>query len=182
MIKTVLVDDEIDCMHVLKSMLKTHCPEVNVIGEADGVEKALKVIERNVPDLLFLDIALNDENAFDLLNRLPPGHVEVIFATAWNDHATEAFKYSAVDYLLKPLDGDELRKAVDKVIKRSSQKQVTQQLKVLIDNINALQVTKQKMAIPIENGLTFVYLMDILRLAANGSNTTVHLCNGEQID
>lgn len=72
MIKTVLVDDEVDCIYVLKNMLKTRCPEVNVIGEANSVEKALEVIDRDVPDLLFLDIAMNDENGFDLLNRLPP--------------------------------------------------------------------------------------------------------------
>lgn len=87
-----------------------------------------------------------------------------------------------MDYLLKPLDEDELRRAVDKVIKRSSQKDVTQRLEVLIDNMKALQITKQKMAIPVEGGLIFVYLADIRCFEANGSNTTVHLCNGEQID
>ena len=181
MIRTVLVDDEIDCILVLKRLLKTHCPEIDIVGEAESVDKALQVIKESQPDLLFLDIAINNENAFDLLNHLNPETFQVIFVTAWNTHAVQAFKYSAVDYLLKPVDGDDLRKAVDKVAKRSQEKGVVEKLQVLMNNISALQLSQQKIAIPTMSGLSFIFLKDIVRLEAKGSCTAIYLDGGEQI-
>ena len=180
MIRTVLVDDEMDSICVLRGLLATHCPEVDIVGEADGVDTALQVIGRCLPDLLFLDIAMNNENAFDLLDRLSPGNVQVIFVTAWDNYAIRAFKYSAVDYLLKPVDGDELRKAVDKASQASSEKGIARHLKVLTDNISALQ-TEQKMAVPTMKGLTFIYLKDILRLESKSNCTAIFLSNGKRI-
>src|SRR6267142_1890942 len=119
MIRTVLVDDEIDSIRVLRTLLKTHCPEVDIVGEAQSVDTALQVIEGCTPDLLLLDIAMHNEDAFDLLKHLDPEAFQVIFVTAWDTHALQAFRYSAVDYLLKPVDGDYLRKAIDKVANRS---------------------------------------------------------------
>ena len=181
MIRTVLVDDEIDSICVLRGLLATHCPEVDIVGEADGVDAALQVIEGCLPDLLFLDIAMNNENAFDLLNRLSPGNFQVIFVTAWDNYAIRAFKYSAVDYLLKPVDGDELRKAVDKVSQASREKGIARHLKVLTDNINALQTAQQKMAVPTMGGLTFIYLNDILRLESKSNCTAIFLSNSKRI-
>jgi two-component system LytT family response regulator len=181
MIRTVLVDDEVDSICVLRGLLETHCPEVDIVGQADGVETALEVIGECLPDLLFLDIAMNNENAFDLLNRLDPGSFQVIFVTAWDNHAIRAFKYSAVDYLLKPVDADELRKAVDKISQTSTEKGIEKHLKVLMDNINALQIVQQKMAVPTMSGLTFIYLKDILRLEAKSNCTAIFLSNGQRI-
>lgn len=181
MIRTILVDDEIDSILVLRRLLKTHCPEVEIVGEADGITKALDLIEHSNPDLLLLDIAIDTGNAFDLLNRLGSFDFQVIFVTAFNDRAIDAFRYSAVDYLLKPVDGMLLQRAVEKAADRMTEKQVTQNLKVLLDNIGALQVSNQKMAIPTLNGLTFVYFKDILRFEAEGSYTKVILEDGRQI-
>jgi len=181
MIRTVLVDDEADSIGVLKNLLGTHCSEVNIVGEADSVEGALQVIGKRMPDLLFLDIGLNNENGFDLLNRLEPGTVQVIFVTAWDTHAIQAFKYSAVDYLLKPVDGDELRKAVDRVSRKSLEKGAEESLKVLLDNISTLKIVQQKMAVPTMNGLTFIFLQDILRLEAKSNYTDIYLTSGERI-
>jgi two-component system LytT family response regulator len=181
MIRTVLVDDEIDSILVLKRLLQIHCPEVGIVGEADGITKALEIIEQTAPDLLLLDIAINTGNAFDLLKRLGNFEFQVIFVTAFNDRAIDAFRYSAVDYLLKPVDGSLLRKAVEKAAGRMTEKQVTQNLRVLMGNIGALQVSNQKMAIPTLNGLTFVYFRDILRLEAEGSYTRVILEDGRSI-
>jgi two-component system LytT family response regulator len=181
MIRAVLVDDEIDSVCVLKTLLKTHCPEVDIVGEADRVETAIKVIEKNSPDLLLLDIAINNENAFDLLNRINPGDFQVIFVTAWDNHAVKAFKYSAVDYLLKPVNGDELRNAIDKVVQKPREEGGSDHLRVLLDNINVLQLSQQKMAIPTMNGLSFIFLKDILRLEAKGNCTAIFLSNSKQI-
>jgi two-component system LytT family response regulator len=181
MVRAVLVDDEADSILVLRNLLEINCPEVEVVGEADGVTTAITVIEQQSPDLLLLDISMNNGSAFDLLNKLDTLKYQVIFVTAFDTHALEAFKYSAVDYLLKPVHGDHLRMAVDKAMQKSRQLEVTDHLKILLDNINALQLSQQKMAIPTMNGLTFIYLKDILRLESKGSYTTVFLLDGKHI-
>lgn len=181
MIRTILVDDEIDSILVLKRLLGTHCPDVEIVGEACGVEKALEIIEKTTPDLLLLDITIDNGNAFDVLDRLNVVNYQVIFVTGMNDRAIDAFKYSAVDYLLKPVDSALLRNAVERAAARAKAKNVSDHLKVLLDNFNALQVSHQKMAIPTLNGLTFVYLKDIHRFEADGSYTKVILENGTQI-
>jgi two-component system LytT family response regulator len=181
MIQTVLVDDEIDSIGVLKNMLTAYCPQVNIVGEADGVNTALQLIGASEPDLVFLDIKIVDGNAFDLLNRLQPLSFQVIFVTAFNDQAIRAFKYSAVDYLLKPIDEEDLCRAVEKVEVRSRDNSVIGQLKVLLENIGSSQLSQQKMAIPTMTGLTFVSLRDIIRFEANGSYTTIFLSGAEPI-
>ena len=181
MVRTVLVDDEIDSIRVLKSLLTAHCPEVEIIGEADSVRAALAVISTCSPDLVLLDISINNENAFDLLNGLDSIDFQIIFITAWDNHAVQAFKYSAVDYLLKPVDAADLQKAIKKVVKRSYEKQVIENFKVLHENIHALQLSQQKMAVPTMQGLSFVQLKDIMRLEASGSCTVIYLSNGDQL-
>lgn len=181
MIRTVLVDDELDCIHVLKNLLATHCPEVRIVGEADGITTALDTIETCKPDLLFLDITMANGNGFDLLSQLDPVTFEVIFVTASNDHAIRAFKYSAVDYLLKPVDGDDLRKAVEKVTTRTQKDGLLEHMKVLLENMSTLQLENHKMALPTINGLSFVFVKDIMRLESKGSYSTIFLSNGQRI-
>jgi two-component system, LytTR family, response regulator len=181
MIRTVLVDDELASIRILKDLLKAHCPEVEIIGEADSVHAALAVIAASSPDLVLLDISINDKTAFDLLNGLDNIEFQIIFVTAWDNHAVQAFKYSAVDYLLKPVDATDLQRAIKKVVKRSYEKEVMENLKVLQENIHALQLSQQKMAIPTIHGLSFILLRDILRLEANGPCTIIYLSNGEPL-
>lgn len=181
MIRTVLVDDERASTGILKNLLEIHCPEVEVIGEADSVHAALEVIPACLPHLVLLDIAINNETAFDLLNSLDKIEFQIIFVTAWNDHAIEAFKYSAVDYLLKPVDAADLQRAINKVVKRSYEKEVIENLKALQENIQNLQLSQQKMAVPTMQGLSFIPLKDIVRLEANGPCTILYLDNNDQV-
>src|SRR5579863_1207713 len=122
MIKTVLIDDEIDSISILKRLLETYCPEIDIMGTADGVETGVHLIQNCSPHLIFLDIEMTRGNAFDLLNRLQPVNFQVIFVTAFDEYAIKAFKYSAVDYLLKPVDIDDLRSAVGRVQDRPMEK------------------------------------------------------------
>jgi two-component system, LytTR family, response regulator len=181
MIRAVLVDDEPDSIRVLQRLLEAYCTDVRVIGTAEGVESALQLIQTEKPDLAFLDIEMIQGNAFDLLNRLLPLTFQVIFVTAFDNYAIRAFKYSAVDYLLKPVDVDDLLLAVEKVRKRSEGKIDLTGIKTLLENVGAIHVSQQKMAIPTLSGLSFVPLQDIIRFEAQGNYTSIFLANGENV-
>jgi two-component system, LytTR family, response regulator len=181
MIRTVLVDDEIDSIRVLQKLLDAFCPQVEIVGTANGVETAVELIRETRPDLLLLDIEMSQGNAFDLLNKLQPLEFQVIFVTAFDNYAIRAFKYSAVDYLLKPVDIDDLRDAINRVVERPQEQGLSQQMKVLLANVGALQLSQQKMAIPTMSGLQFVHVQDIVRFEAKGNYTTIFLSNADPI-
>lgn len=179
MIRTILVDDEPDSLRVLERLLQTYCPDVEIVGKGDGVGTAEQVIRDLVPDLVFLDIEMIQGNAFDLLNRFEPLNFQVIFVTAFDNYAIRAFKYSAVDYLLKPVDVDDLCNAVDKVASRFRGKLDMRQIKTLLENVGTLHVGQQKLAVPTLSGLDFIAISEITRFEARGSYTGIHLSNGE---
>ncbi|HVS95501.1 MAG TPA: LytTR family DNA-binding domain-containing protein [Puia sp.] len=181
MIRTILVDDEADSKKVLQRLLDAYCPEVAVIGQAEGVDTAFELIRTANPDLVFLDIEMIHGNAFDLLNRLQPFSFQVIFVTAFDNYAVRAFKFSAVDYLLKPVDADELRNAVAKVVCRSQGTIEVAQLRTLLENVGNLHLSNQKMAVPTMTGLTFVPISDILRFEASGHYTAIRLDDGQAV-
>jgi two-component system, LytTR family, response regulator len=181
MVRTVLIDDEIDSIKVLHKLLTTFCPQISIVGAASGVETAKQVILESRPDLVLLDIEMVQGNAFDLLNQLQPLDFRVIFVTAFDNYAIRAFKYSAVDYLLKPVDIDDLRNAIARVQARPLQLDLAQQVQVLLENVGKFHLLKQKMAIGTLTGLIFVPVHDILRFEAVANYTSIHLCNGERI-
>jgi two-component system, LytTR family, response regulator len=181
MIRTVLIDDETDSIRVLQKLLETYCPQVEVVGTADGVETGLEVIQATRPDLLFLDIEMTQGNAFDLLNRLQPMTFQIIFVTAFDNYAIRAFKYSAVDYLLKPVDIDELVGAVRRVTERSQQRNIVDQMQVFLENMGNYSLAQQKMAVPTVDGLIFINLREVVRLEAKSSYTQIKLENGEAV-
>ncbi len=181
MIRTVLVDDETDSLRILQRLLESYCPKIHILGTAEGVETALKLIRLTKPDLAFLDIEMIQGNAFDLLNQLLPLEFQVIFVTAFDEYAMRAFKYSAVDYLLKPVDVDDLRRAVDKVAARMGEKVDLSHIKTLLENVNAIQASQQKLGIPTLTGLSFVAISDIIRLESQGHYTSIFLRNGERV-
>jgi len=181
MIKTVLVDDEIDSIKVLQRLLSAYCPDVMVVGKADGVETGLHVIQTTKPDLVILDIEMTHGNAFDLLNQLQPIDFQVIFVTAFDNYAIRAFKYSAVDYLLKPVDIDDLRGAVERAGRKVQGRSFIDQMETLLYNVETFQLTQQKMAVPTLTGLVFIPIKDIMRFEAKGSYTSIYLTNTEEI-
>jgi two-component system LytT family response regulator len=181
MINTILVDDEIDSIRVLRRLLEACCPNVNIAGTASGVDTALELIREIKPDLVLLDIEMSRGNAFDLLNQLIPLDFQVIFVTAFDNYAIRAFKYSAVDYLLKPVDIDDLRSAISRVQEKPASNDLAEQMKILLNNVGVLQLSQQKMAIPTMTGLTFIPVQDILRFEAKGSYTNIYLSSGASI-
>src|SRR5690349_9427122 len=128
MIRTLIVDDEPKNIRILRGLLQSYCSQIQIIGEADGFHKALELVTSARPDLLFLDIEMPYGNAFDLLEKTMPVKFEIIFVTAFNDYALKAFKYSALDYLLKPVNIEELKTAVAKAEQKLTQKNINLQL------------------------------------------------------
>jgi len=181
MIRTVLVDDELDSLRVLQKLLERYCPQVEVVGTAEGVETALVIIQTTQPDLLFLYIEMTQGNAFDLLNQLRPLTFPVIFVTAFDDYAIRAFKYSAVDYLLKPVDIDELISAVRRVVEKSHQTNIVEQMQVFLGSMGTFGLAQQKMAVPTVEGLIFINLREVVRLEAKSSYTQINLENGDMV-
>jgi two-component system LytT family response regulator len=175
LIKTVLVDDETDSNQMLQTLLETYCPQVKVVGTADGAETAAELIREIRPDLVFMDIEMTHGNAFDLLNRLQPVNFHVIFVTAFDNHAIRAFKFNAIDYLLKPVNIRELQAAVDKLSGKFVETHMLERVKGMLESIRTVDPADKKIAFPTLNGLSFVPLRDIIRLEAKGGYTVVHL-------
>lgn len=112
--KVVIIDDEVNSRAVIKKQLEKHCPEVEIVDMADGVKEGVRVIKKTLPDVVFLDIKMNDGSGFDVLNAFKTIDFKIIFITAFDQYAIKAFKYSALHYLLKPIDPSELKEAVER--------------------------------------------------------------------
>jgi len=181
MINYVLIDDEPKNVKVLKAMVEEFCPTVQFAGSASGVSDGEELIRKVQPDLVFLDIQLSHENAFDLLDRLLPVSFEVIFVTAYNEYAVKAFRYAALDYLLKPVNIQELCAAVSKAIEQLRLRNVNRQLQNLLSNLRSPENTTHKIAIPSAESLSFISVGEIIRCEASGGYTTFFMTTGEKV-
>ncbi|HVM88583.1 MAG TPA: LytTR family DNA-binding domain-containing protein [Puia sp.] len=181
MITSVIIDDEPKNIHILRKMLNEFCPEINITGEAKDALQAVDIIRNYKPQLVFLDIEMPYGNAFDILDQLMPVNFEVIFITAFNNYALKAFRYSALDYLLKPINIQELHSAVNKASEKILSKNTNLQLKNLIQNIKNKNEALRKIAFPAKDGLIFIPLCDIIRLEASGSYTHVFIKDNERV-
>jgi len=175
MIRTILVDDEPRGLNTLKKLLQEYCPEVKVIAECTTAESAKDKIELLEPQLAFLDISLPDKTSFDLLADLDNVNFEIIFVTAHNEYTLQAFHYSAVDYLMKPIDEDLLTGAVKRAEKRITVNTINNNVTTLLHNLQKVQVPQEmKLCIPSLKGFQVVDLKEILYCEASGSYTNFH--------
>ena len=170
-IRTLIIDDEPGARATLKSYLGRSCPEIAIAGEGGSVKEAIELVEREKPDLVFLDVHMPDGDGFNLLERLVNIYFDVIFTSGFDQYAIKAIKYAAVDYLLKPLVEDELRQAVTRVAeKRKSRHSVS----------SKIQETN-RIAVPDTNGLKVVHLDTIIYCKAEGSYSNFALTNQPKI-
>jgi two-component system LytT family response regulator len=173
-INAVLVDDEPDTLKTMQLLVKRHCPEVNVLGAFNCPKTALSEIEKLNPELLFLDVQMPEMNGFELLEQLSGFNGSVIFVTAHNAHALRAIKFSALDYLLKPVDVTELKQSVDKFKKLRSAKPGTEVLQQLVKNIEFLAApTASKIAVSTQEGVEIVVLSEVDYLKADRNYTFI---------
>ena len=175
-LKTVIIDDEVDCINLLKFELGKHCPSIELVGTFSSTTKALEEIELLNPDLVFLDIEMPQLNGFELLERLMPVHFNIIFVTAYNQFALKAFRFNALDYLLKPFDINDLVEAVAKVTTKPQPS--TDQLTALQKELKGAAISK--IAIPGQHGVTFVEINEIIYAEASNNYTKLVLLNKQQ--
>lgn len=174
MVKAIVVDDEPNCSESLCTMLGRYCPEVEVSAICDSGASALREIPVHNPQLVFLDIEMPHMNGFELIERLPAIHFDLIFTTSYDQYAIKAIKISALDYLLKPIDREELKKAVQKVVHRQHSS-LEQQLEILMRELHQPANSNQKIAIPTLEGLQMLSLDAIISCTADSNYTKFHL-------
>ncbi len=181
MIRALLIDDEPKNNRILKLMLEEFCPQVEVEGQADNAEEGVKLIQDTEPDLVFLDIEMPYGSGFDLLDKLKPVSFEIIFITAFNNYSLKAIKYSALDYLLKPVNIDELIAAVGKASEKVATRNTNARIENLLYNLKRPQQGLQKIALPSKEGYVFVSITDIIRCESKGGYTTFFIKDMEKI-
>ena len=181
MIKAVLIDDEISNLENLTILLENHCPQVAIVAKAQNLMDALDVIEKHSPNLVFLDIQLGDKTGFDVLKQLPSRNFEVVFVTAFDKYGIQAVKFAALDYLLKPIDIEELILAVDKAEHKLATQSQSSQLDFLLQQLIKPETILRKIALQMQSEIRYVNLSDIIRCEADNTYTQFFLSNGEKI-
>ena len=180
MIKAIIVDDEPNCCKTLSLLLDRYCPDVQLTGVFNNGSEGLQAIHSLSPDLVFLDVQMPKMNGFEMLQKLPSVNFHLIFTTSFDQYALKAFRFSAIDYLLKPVDREELQKAVQKVLQRS-EIPVTEQLQVLLQKINHPASSIHKVALPTMEGLQMIPLQSIISCEADDNYTTLILKDNKKI-
>lgn len=180
MLKVVIIDDEFNAVELISSILKDNFPDIEILGKAQSPIDGIKLINTYKPDLVFLDVEMPEASGFDVLEALPERNFETIFITAYNIYAIKAFKYSAIDYILKPIDIDEFNAAVNKVIsKLSENKPDSGNIELLMENLKAQQ--PYKISISSSKGYEYINIQNIVRIEADGRYCSVFLDNGRKI-
>ncbi len=180
MLTALIIDDEEKGRIVLKQKLAVHCPNVTVIGEADGGESGKAMIETFRPDVVFLDIEMPGTNGFDMLNNLNEKNFHLIFTTAYNQYAIKAIKFAAFDYLLKPIDIEELKAAISR-IPNIKPNDVSGQLEVLAINAQKNIKNFNRIAIPTLDGLSFFNTNELIHLDADSNYTLLYFTDDRKI-
>lgn len=168
-IKTVIIDDETDAVDFINTIIGEYCTSLEVVGKAHNVIQGVEVINQSKPDLIFLDVEMPNGSGFDLLARYPEKDFDVIFITAFNHYAIRAIKFSAVDYILKPININEFIEAVDRVVKKRAEKphQANDNFRVLMENLRT--AIPSRLAIPTSDGMEYLNPKDIIRIEADRS-------------
>lgn len=176
MIKALIIDDELKARNILQHYIVNFIPAITEIQQAGSVDAALQVLNEFKPDIVFLDVEMPHKNGFDFLTGWKNPSFDVIFTTAYNQYAIQAIRFSALDYLLKPVDPDELKAAVDKHLeKRESEEQKKELYQNLVQNVGKKNVKDFRIAVPTTQGVFFFTIDEVIRMEADKSYTFIHL-------
>lgn len=181
MIRAIIVEDEKHSRETLRGLLDRYCRNVIILAEADTYRSGIAAIKEHQPQLIFLDIQMPDGSGFRLLEELDEINFEIIFTTAFDQFAIKAIKYSALDYLLKPIDPEELANALKKVEHKISKQEVNQNIQVLLDNIKNKDADPHKIVLSTSEKIHVIDTDQILRCESDNYYTNFFLTNGKQI-
>jgi two-component system LytT family response regulator len=179
--RAILIDDEARARVALRELLSKQANTIEVCGEAESVESAVMLVNTLKPDLLFLDIQLHRDTGFSVLKQIDTTKLAVIFTTAYSQYALKAIKYAALDYLLKPIDPDELKQAVDKALKQSVQHSLVSRITVLEELLLDQKKVAKKIVLSDHAGFNAVLLKDIAHCEGERNYTTFFLIDGREI-
>jgi two-component system LytT family response regulator len=174
-IKAIITDDERHSREALFQKLQKYCPEVEIVAMCSNAKEGIEAIKLHKPDVVFLDIEMPVMNGFEMLKLLRENTPQIIFTTAYNEFAIQAIRFSALDYLVKPIEVEELKSAVNRAIK-NLEFPVTDQIQALIDNLSSSS-SRQSIAVSTSDGLHLINLSEICYLEAEGNYTRITLNN-----
>jgi two-component system LytT family response regulator len=179
--KILVVDNDALLRSTLVDLIRLNFPDITAIAEASGVQEGLAQIKAFHPDLVFLDVEMEDGTGFDLLGQIPEYKFQLVFVTAFNKYAVDAFKFSAIDFILKPVDSIELVEAINRANDSLKNQHIAEQLEVMKTALQELRAADQKIVLRDNKSLYFVKVADIFHCEAQGSYTTFFLQDGTQI-
>jgi two-component system LytT family response regulator len=178
-LQAIIIDDIEQARHTLKKDLARYCPEIEITGEASGVVEGVKLLKKRKTDLVFLDIQMQDGSGFDLLDILGDIPFRIIFTTASDAHAIRAFRFAAIDYLLKPIDPDELKEAVAKASRQLQG--ASESLALLKSDLSAPGKRQERLALHSQDKIQVVNISDIQRCESNVNYTEFHFTGGKKL-
>ena len=181
MLTAVIIDDDESNISSLKEKLNRHCPQVQVIAACDNAIDAIDVIETKKPEVIFLDIEMPVMNGFVMLQQLNYKNFELIFTTAYDHYAIRAIRFSALDYLVKPIEIEELKNAVSKAEEKRNRGTPNPQLEILLEQMLTKHSDSLRIAIPTTEGLQFIKLKEIIYMEATGNYTFFYLKDKQKI-
>lgn len=177
-IRAVIVEDETAAKEMLQNMLQLYCPNIEIVDHVVSVKEGVKKIKDAKPDLVFCDISIKGGTSFDILKAIDPIDFKIIFITGMDDQAIQAFKFSALDYLLKPVDPDDLENAVQKVEKKLQEENIHLKIQTLFGNMGS---ENKKVVLKTQDSLYIVKVSEIIRCEAQGNYTMFYLQSRQQI-
>ncbi|ASK31697.1 DNA-binding response regulator [Chryseobacterium sp. T16E-39] len=184
MISAVIIDDDANLREGMKAMLGLYAPEIMVLGEAESVESGIKLIENIKPEIIFLDILMNDGTGFDILEQLNQKHEptsNIIFITAHEKFAIKAFRFSALDFLLKPVDPDELKNVIVKIKNLQNKNNNYKHIELFLDNISKKTESFKKIALSTSEGIHLFDIKDIIRCESEDNYTKFYVKNHKTV-
>ncbi len=181
MLTTLIIDDELRGRSLLRELLARYCPDVQVLALAENARQGMEAIRLHQPDFVFLDINMPTTNGFEMLEQLGEVHFDIVFVTAYNEFAVKAYKYAAFDYLLKPVDPDELVATVERLKAKKRQSSLHDRLALLMKTLEEPKKLPGKLTIHGADGITILTIADIIYLEADGPYTVFFLQNRDKL-
>jgi two-component system, LytTR family, response regulator len=179
--KILIIDNEANQRATARAMVQAFCPEIDMVEEADGVQTGLLAINRFQPDMVLLDVEMDDGTGFDLMRQVTDPLFQLVFVTAHNKYAIEAFKFSAIDYLLKPVDPEALQRCIKKAAERLKAKDLGKQIEFLLKQVSGKPDADKRIVLKDIDNVYFVKVADILFCEAEGTYTKFHFSTNKPI-